>query len=488
MTSKTMTSGSWLNSDQPRVIETWTLSKLIDLYHDDKISQNPWYQRNVVGTKSWMRKILKSLWQGRGINTIHVRQLPDGTYEVLDGLQRIDCIIQYVVEKFAIEDGIFVPISGGVGVGFHLSGKKYEDLTEEQLAHFSKIRIAITVYKNMSDSDACEKFVELNNGNPLSDAEKRNGLKGYWASAIRGLVNPCELDIENGYRKHPIWEILTDTLNVNKTRQCEELVAKMFSIVKSIRKRNSLIFTLDKQQLDRDYDTTSRYQKEPEEANATTKHVVRILNEVKKIYQAQDKNRRLRKAVLTSQGRLLYLFQYIVYLELKDFRIVDTKKFSDSFFENLNELILNSKSDDPILYEADSKKGKMKFTDLMTKYINKQMVLKFKPLEEMMGMEKIPGLAVSSPRLFTTEQIIRKYNEQGGRCAISGEKISLDLCEGGHIISFKNGGTTKDDNLIVISAKINKKMSGLDLDEFMRDYGCDYPNHLCQDILERLAA
>jgi len=106
----------------------------------------------------------------------------------------------------------------------------------------------------------------------------------------------------------------------------------------------------------------------------------------------------------------------------------------------------------------------------------------------MMGMEKIPGLAVSSSRVFTSDQIIQKYNEQDGRCAISGEKISLDLCEGGHIISFKNGGTTDYDNLMVISAKINKKMSGRDLDEFMRDYGCDYPNHLCQDILERLAA
>jgi len=69
-------------------------------------------------------------------------------------------------------------------------------------------------------------------------------------------------------------------------------------------------------------------------------------------------------------------------------------------------------------------------------------------------------------RLFSRADRERKLTEQGFKCYITGEPLDMKNAEGGHIIAHSKGGRTTYDNLAMISAKINKEMGSLSIEEY----------------------
>mgnify|MGYP000248714346 FL=1 len=80
-------------------------------------------------------------------------------------------------------------------------------------------------------------------------------------------------------------------------------------------------------------------------------------------------------------------------------------------------------------------------------------------------MERDPNqfglIELDRKRLFDPEDVIKKWEEQGERCAETGELLDINDIVGDHIIphskGIKAGGTTTYNNLRVISKHLNLK-------------------------------
>ena len=98
-------------------------------------------------------------------------------------------------------------------------------MTDADKQAFYDSVIATSIYNSaMTDIEAADKFVELNDGNDLKDQEKRNGIKGFYTSMVRSIVNPDTPFDELGTSLHPFFEVFKLR---NDRRQAEELVAKL---------------------------------------------------------------------------------------------------------------------------------------------------------------------------------------------------------------------------------------------------------------------
>ena len=63
-------------------------------------------------------------------------------------------------------------------------------------------------------------------------------------------------------------------------------------------------------------------------------------------------------------------------------------------------------------------------------------------------------------RAFTDAQKRQKYEEQGKRCAISGDEMPIEEMEADHITPWIEGGKTELDNLQMISKEANRRKGG----------------------------
>lgn len=65
-----------------------------------------------------------------------------------------------------------------------------------------------------------------------------------------------------------------------------------------------------------------------------------------------------------------------------------------------------------------------------------------------------------SKRTFSENDKRTAYENQGHKCAITGEKLPIEEMEADHIVPWWKGGTTTLDNLQMISKTANKRKGG----------------------------
>lgn len=165
-----------------------SLGEINSMYKDDEIIVNPDFQRYFRWNDLQKSRLIESILLGIPVPPIFVSQRDDGKWEVIDGLQRLSTILQFmgtlkdpqgnrykqlVLQKTklipSLENAVWEKISGQSDV--------YE--LPQDLKLFIK-RASITVEVIKKESDAASKyelFQRLNTlGSSLSDQEVRNCL------------------------------------------------------------------------------------------------------------------------------------------------------------------------------------------------------------------------------------------------------------------------------------------------------------------------
>jgi hypothetical protein len=168
------------------------------LYREQALFVNRRYQRKLVWTESEKARLIESILKGFPIPLIllaaRAKTTPP-TYEIIDGLQRLNAIFSYVdnafpvgkqyfdVEQFArakqlSDGGVFAVASSGLP---RLSAKECADLLDYQLA--------VTIYATTNQTEITDVFGRINSGGKqLSDQEKRQaGLLTPFATFVRQL-------------------------------------------------------------------------------------------------------------------------------------------------------------------------------------------------------------------------------------------------------------------------------------------------------------
>ncbi|NQU06135.1 MAG: DUF262 domain-containing protein [Calditrichaeota bacterium] len=162
-----------------------SVGEIINLYHDYEIFINPEFQRLFRWDKTRKTKFIESLLLGIPIPPIFVYHDENGVWELIDGLQRLSTIFEFVgilrknkTEKYApsvLEGTRLLPSM--VNKRWTPSSPKAKNgLDQPSRIQIKRARIRVEILKQESDPQAkYELFQRLNTGGmELSEQEVRN--------------------------------------------------------------------------------------------------------------------------------------------------------------------------------------------------------------------------------------------------------------------------------------------------------------------------
>ncbi|HAG80941.1 MAG TPA: hypothetical protein DCL61_07150 [Cyanobacteria bacterium UBA12227] len=163
-----------------------SIGELTNLYTDEEIDIHPEFQRFYRWSPLQKTKLIESILLGIPLPPIFVSQRKDGVWDVVDGLQRLSTIFQFMgilldedkkqVEPLILEETKYLP---------SLKDKKWDDpddpenkksFTPAQKLFIKRSKLDVKIILKESDEKSkYELFQRLNTGgSPLSDQELRN--------------------------------------------------------------------------------------------------------------------------------------------------------------------------------------------------------------------------------------------------------------------------------------------------------------------------
>lgn len=93
----------------------------------------------------------------------------DGVYSITDGKQRLNCVNDFVNDRFALSDLPDVTLDNGTEID--INGKTFSELPEEVQDAINTFMFTMYYYDNMLEDLNNEVFFRINNGKPLSNIE-----------------------------------------------------------------------------------------------------------------------------------------------------------------------------------------------------------------------------------------------------------------------------------------------------------------------------
>jgi hypothetical protein len=163
-----------------------SIGEWISLYDRDELDIHPEFQRFFRWSPKQKSRLIESILLGIPIPPIFVAQRADGVWDVVDGLQRLSTILQFVgilrdengtdVPPLTLEATKYLPSLGG-----HVWESESEDIASLSVAQrliIKRSKIDASIILRESDEKAkYELFQRLNTGgSPLSDQEVRNSI------------------------------------------------------------------------------------------------------------------------------------------------------------------------------------------------------------------------------------------------------------------------------------------------------------------------
>lgn len=167
------------------VVDSYPMSigEMANLYKDGELDVHPEFQRFFRWDEEQKTKLIESILLGIPIPPIFVAQKVDGTWDVIDGQQRLSTILQFLhvlkkddgtqYDPLILKSTKFLPSLGGVC---------WDDETlflPEQKITFKREKLNFTIIRETAENDTSkyEMFQRLNTGGThLSAQEIRNCL------------------------------------------------------------------------------------------------------------------------------------------------------------------------------------------------------------------------------------------------------------------------------------------------------------------------
>jgi hypothetical protein len=165
-----------------------SIGEILHLYADNELDIHPEYQRFLRWTDQQKTDLIESILLGIPIPPIFVAQREDGVWDIIDGLQRMGTILQFIGVK-RDEKGRKLPplVLSGTKALPSLAGMKWENtddptdpmvLSKAQQLLIKRSSLDFTIVLKESDVQSkYELFMRLNTGGSLaSPQEVRNCL------------------------------------------------------------------------------------------------------------------------------------------------------------------------------------------------------------------------------------------------------------------------------------------------------------------------
>lgn len=121
-------------------------------------------QRGLVWDEERKSYLIDSILQGYVVPPLYAKKGEDSTYDMLDGKQRSNAIIDFINGNFALT---------GMSDGMEeYEGMTFDQLDEEDKDAILDFNLTVQYFDGISDEEVRELFFRLNNGKPLTNFEQ----------------------------------------------------------------------------------------------------------------------------------------------------------------------------------------------------------------------------------------------------------------------------------------------------------------------------
>lgn len=205
-----------------------TVRELVRMVNEKELKRAPEYQRQFRWDEGRESKLVESIFLGLPVPTIFVAADKDGTWELVDGLQRVSTLIHYVadpLESVTSVDKTEPLILTELEKLTEFNGKKFSDLPTALQLSFQKRPLRLTALSDKSDLDVrFDMFERLNTGGiELTPQEIR-------ACIFRGTFN----DFLKTLAANPDFDVLLKLQQSNESDGTrEEIVLKFFAYLEN---------------------------------------------------------------------------------------------------------------------------------------------------------------------------------------------------------------------------------------------------------------
>jgi hypothetical protein len=156
-----------------------SIGEIVSNYKEEEIDINPDFQRKFRWTDHQRSRLIESILIGVPLPSIFVYQNDKGIWEVVDGVQRLSTILEFMGE-LKDKDGNKLPQSTLVKTKMlpSIEGLQWKDFPKEPLQiDFRRTKIEVKIIKSNSHPNAkFEVFQRLNYSSVLSGQEFRNAV------------------------------------------------------------------------------------------------------------------------------------------------------------------------------------------------------------------------------------------------------------------------------------------------------------------------
>lgn len=230
-----------------------SIQSLYSMYREEKIFVNRRYQRKLVWTLEEKQKLVESILKKYPIPAVLIAERDDvpGTYEIIDGLQRLQAMLSFIEMSFQTVDGKSFNVDR-----FPTAKKAAEDgmfvikpgeplLDASEVSKFLDYSIALSVMRNATEDEINDVFDRINTyGHRLSDQERRQaGVQNVFSDMVRTVS--CTIRGDSSGNILPLHAMYSISIDLPKTKhgyliQAEDVFWVRHGILRSTDLRDSM--------------------------------------------------------------------------------------------------------------------------------------------------------------------------------------------------------------------------------------------------------
>jgi hypothetical protein len=175
-----------------------TIQSVYSWYRGGKLYVNRRYQRKLVWTLLEKKRLIESILKKYPIPAILIAERPGepGTYEIIDGLQRLHAITSFIETSFSTTDEKYFDVSRFPTASSYSSEGLFEITPTNELLGPAEVSIlldytlGLSVMRSSTDEEIDDVFGRINTyGHRLSDQERRQaGVRNEFSELVRSIA------------------------------------------------------------------------------------------------------------------------------------------------------------------------------------------------------------------------------------------------------------------------------------------------------------
>lgn len=181
--------------------QTLSIQTIYSWFDENKIFVNRRYQRKLVWTLFEKQKLIESILKKYPIPALFLAEKEDeaGSYEIIDGLQRLQAIMSFIEMEYSTIDGKwfdanqFLTAKNRSEEGHFAIKKVSHLLSSKDTSSILNYSLAISIMRNSKEEEINDVFDRINTyGHRLSEQERRQaGVRNEFSNMVREIA--CSL-------------------------------------------------------------------------------------------------------------------------------------------------------------------------------------------------------------------------------------------------------------------------------------------------------